>query len=703
MLRFTYYLFLFIGIFGCAKNQQAGEQLLTANDLWQAHPERMRSLFDALDTEQAVLQPVKTGLAAGDTVAAAEALLQHYRQADRSWVVRALGDLPEADVMTLANGLLVDSVLIHGVPDKMPLLENGGWQWNHTGPDKDDEFGYTLNGHNYLPALLQAWKNTGDATYIAAFDRIVKDWVVQHPLPAAGDSVYVVLDPSQKIDWRDIGEVEWRTLETGNRLGATWPQLFYSLQGQEEFSAAARLLMLSSIADQAAYLRQYHKRGHNWTTMEMNGLALSSLAFPEFKAANAWADYALATMTQEINRQVYPDGLQTEISTKTQWVALRRFESVADHFENAGRQVSEKYLDRLEEMYHYLAYSMRPDGYQPINNDSDREDLRPRMLVAAKKFNRPDWQYIATNGREGTLPEQAPTITFPWAGIHVMRNGWQGDAHWAFFDTGPYGTGHQHRDKLHLSVTAFGRDLLVDGGRYTHMDYFSFDPKNWRGYFRSSFSHNVILVDGNGQKEGPVRTGQPLSEGLDYRHEAGYDYAWGSFTDGYENVEGETEHSRSVLYLRDHYWIVLDHFRTDRPRQLQVLWHYAPDSQVSLEGNVAVSARPDAANLRIVPLGSVNWQGEIVSGQETPVIQGWYSADYGTKVPNPTVVYSAPIEQSVTFAWLLVPAQGTVPVVDAQCVEKAGIVNFTIRETDQSPVQISLPLARDAAKVVVKQ
>jgi hypothetical protein len=84
-------------------------------------------------------------------------------------------------------------------------------------------------------------------------------------------------------------------------------------------------------------------------------------------------------MEDEIKGQVYPDGTQTELSTKTQWVSLSRFESLVKNFRSAGRSVPETYLKRLEKMYDYMAYSMRPDGHQPLNNDSDREDLRPRI------------------------------------------------------------------------------------------------------------------------------------------------------------------------------------------------------------------------------------------------------------------------------------------------------------------------------------
>ena len=677
------------------------QQLSTIEDIWEYRPQYLRTLFAALNVEDPALSSVKSRLLTGDTLGGARLLLDHFKGVDREWVISTLEAPPAADVITLADGLSRDSITLQGHRVKLPLKSTGGWQWHYTGPDKDDEFGYSLNGHKYLSALLVAANQAERSDYIISLDRIVKDWIIHHPLPAAGDSIYIVLDTSQSLDWRDIGEVEWRTLETGHRLGAIWPQAFYALQQSSAFSAATRLLMLSSIADQAAYLRRYHKSGHNWTTMEMNGLAMAGLAFPEFRKAGEWSDYALSVMKLELQRQVYPDGTQTEISTKTQWVALRRFESVAQNFESAGSPLPESYLQRVERMYNYLAYAMRPDGHQPLNNDSDREDLRPRVLAAAQKFGRADWQWVATNGSEGHLPEFSPTVTFPWAGIHIFRNGWHETAHWAFFDAGPYGTGHQHRDKLHLSITAFGKDLLVDGGRYTHQDYFSFDPSIWRGYFRSSFSHNVILVDGQGQQEGALRAASALKENRDYRHTAKFNYAHGSFTKGFEQVEGHCAHHRSVLYIRDRFWIVLDHLDTDRPRELQALWHYAPDCEVRLEEKSAVSADAGAANLRIVPLGQINWEPQITKGQESPFIQGWYSEHYGTKEASPTVIFSTNIPRSAIFGWLMMPAVGEPSSPDIRFQLQGNNVVITVNELNHDLIRCTLPVDGNASKVRV--
>jgi hypothetical protein len=190
-------------------------------------------------------------------------------------------------------------------------------------------------------------------------------------------------------------------------------------------------------------------------------------------------------------------------------------------------------------------------------------------------------------------------------------------------------------------------------------------------------------------------------EGEDFVHSKDYDYAHGTFQDGFEHVTGNVSHSRSVLYLHDKYWVVLDHIDTDQPRKIQVLWHYAPLCEVVLEGNEATSKNADAKNLRVIPGGNVPWDIEIVKGQEDPFKQGWYSETYGSREPNPTVIYSAEIAASDTFVWILIPAEGSVPHFNTQFKKKGGMVTLTIAEEGQAPLNIDLPIDGNISKVSV--
>jgi hypothetical protein len=315
-------------------------------------------------------------------------------------------------------------------------------------------------------------------------------------------------------------------------------------------------------------------------------------------------------------------------------------------------------------MWNYLAYTLRPQGQSLLNNDSDQEDLRPLLIGASKQYKRSDWLFIASNTSDGIKPSDPPSVVFPWAGQFLMCSGREAHAQWACFDLGPLGINyHGHQDKLHLALNAYGRDLLVDGGRYSYV------RSDFWHYFRGSASHNVILVDGQGQLDKEKEWQQPMHGNYLIADE--FDFAVGSCDRGFKHLPGRISHSRAIVYIRDQYWVVVDQIITDRQRHIQPLWHFHPDCSLRLEGNEIVSIDPQVGNLRIIPVAhpgsSLSWQLQIVKGQKHPV-QGWWSREYGHICESPVVTYQTKIATSTTFAWVLFPAKGEVPPVQVQCL-----------------------------------
>ena len=89
-----------------------------------------------------------------------------------------------------------------------------------------------------------------------------------------------------------------------------------------------------------------------------------------------------------------------------------------------------------------------------------------------------------------------PTYTsaaMEYAGMMVMRTGWGKDDVWAFMDAAPFGTGHQHEDKLNLLMYAHGKYILTENGSY------AYDDSEMRKYALSTRSHNTVRVNGMDQ------------------------------------------------------------------------------------------------------------------------------------------------------------------------------------------------------------
>lgn len=254
-----------------------------------------------------------------------------------------------------------------------------------------------------------------------------------------------------------------------------------------------------------------------------------------------------------------------------------------------------------------------------------------------------------------------------------MRSGWDAEAHWSFFDIGPWGTGHQHNDKLHLSVHAHGRDLLVDAGR------FWYEGGPIREYALSSAAHNVVLLDGLGQVPDRHRAASPtpLTSVRD-----GFDFAMGRFDRGFTDIRAgrsrhamhRGSHTRAVVYLRGLGWLVFDRLSSERPSRPSALWHFHPACTVQVEGTTVRTTDTDAGNVALRPVaGVMDWQVDLHLGRETPTPQGWYSEQsYETWYRNVCAEFRAKrVATPCLTAWLISPGRGEPPACRVQALSES--------------------------------
>jgi hypothetical protein len=486
---------------------------------------------------------------------------------------------------------------------------------------------------------------TGDVRYAKRIDQDLRDWLI-------------AADGSANPEGFGPGR-----LEAALRM-PVWTKVFYALQHDECFQPATRLLLLASLPAHAEYLQRSLVSNHNFATMQMRGLGILGLAFPQFKNSDKWYQFAIKQLTEELTLQVYPDGVQKELTAGYHRVALKNFEQLAEHSQAAEQALPASYVSYLERMYNYLAYVMAPDGTIPVNNDSEANNVKSNLLQAAKDYNRPDWQWIATNGQTGKQPDAPPSRFFAWPGQLISRSGWDEQAQWSFFDAGVYGTNHQHNDKLHLSIRAHNKHLLVDSGRFAYQG--SIAEKFRAPYARHSRGHNVILVDGLGQD---AYTPEADAPHLFCRISDRFDFAIGTFAEGFtpehtspsrpwhslnkteKQASQNAKHSRATLYLRGLGWIVLDRMTAKGNHTITPLWHFHPDCTVDKNKDVLATNNKTPGNLRLAPIGNQDWTVDLAKGQETPELQGWYSPNYGKVEPATCAVYNTTITDHAAFGW----------------------------------------------------
>jgi len=235
-----------------------------------------------------------------------------------------------------------------------------------------------------------------------------------------------------------------------------------------------------------------------------------------------------------------------------------------------------------------------------------------------------------------------------------MRSGWERDANFLCFDAGPLGTAHVHQDKLGVTVWAYGREVLFDGGGG------QYEASKWRSYDTGTFSHNTVILDGLPQARGDRRK---LTKPLDVQWESTpeYDFAAGVYADDYgRKGHRPAIHHRRVLFVKPDLFIVADTVvpKDEKAHTVQARWHLISPKTVTDEGTKAVATCDEGEpNLAVVPLLADGLEIRTGVAQETPELLGWRSHKTGGKAwyPATTVLHTRKGAGTQPLLTLLVP------------------------------------------------
>lgn len=616
--------------------------------------------FSMLSLGYPGLEKVEAAVKAGDYAAARHEFAEHLRKRTRPvWHFDPHSrpkheKRPENVDTSEADRILNRELPSVGVYHKF----EGEIDWN-LNPIDYKEWPWQLNRHAFWVTLGRAYWATGEEKYAQEFVYQMMDWVKKNPVPltTSGNETYT-----------------WRTIEQGIRCSTSWPEAFFLFLTSPSFTDDAIVTMVKSFVEHARQLTKWHTGG-NWLTMECNGLMHVGVLFPEFKEASEWRKTATERLYAELDRQVYPDGAQIELTTGYHQVSLTNFLRAYEIARINDIQMPSDYIAKLEKMYDYNLKVCMPDRTLPDINDGGRINVKTSLARAFELFpSRKDFQWIATDSKEGEPPVFA-SVALPFAGQLVMRSGWEQDALYLFMDAGPFGYGHQHEDALSIVLYAHGKYHIVDPGNYPY------DSSQWRKYVLSTRAHNTIMVDGKEQhRANKLREGYVVSKPLPNRwaSHARYDYAAGTYDRGYGS-ENETKvtHTRHIFFVKPEYWIITD-FMTpsdDIEHRYESLFHLdAEGATVDPYSQRVATTNNDAANLSIIPVPSKGMIVNIVSGQEEPVVQGWVPAGWMTVYkcrPIPTAVFSkeTPGITSMSYVLYPIPKGSSCPVKQVDSLE----------------------------------
>ncbi|HKP16864.1 MAG TPA: alginate lyase family protein [Gaiellaceae bacterium] len=450
--------------------------------------------------------------------------------------------------------------------------------------------------------LAHAFRETADAGYLEAWERLVRSWLEQVPPDHDPSEVAARRIQNWLYAWGSFGE--------SPAFRGLTPRL-----GEQ---------LLASLAAQAAHVRATLTAERNHRTLELYALFLLPLAFTDLDE-DGLLEFAVDALRRDLLDAFRADGAHRESSTHYHLVALRTFVAARANAARFGIDLGSEYDERLSRACDFALHVQRPDGRIPALSDSDSESYGELLSLAARLLRRRDLAWAASAGGAGE-PPPARNVSFPDGGYFVQRSGW-GDGEAAFrderflvFDCGPLGDGgHGHYDLLSVEAYGAGRPLVVDPGRYTYSEH----GGNLRRRFKGTAAHNTVCVDGLDQT--PYRRGKPRGPVADGRllrrlRSPGLDVLVGEA----RSPVYEAVHVRTVAFVAGEYWVIDDRLRGDRRHRYDLRFQLAC-GPAEAEGDTV-----RAPGLTLV-----------VAADAGPRLEeGWVSERYGEKRSAPMVSVS---------------------------------------------------------------
>lgn len=502
-----------------------------------------------------------------------------------------------------------------------------------TSPVSDNEWVWQLNRMSFWDAMGRAYWHAGDEKYAEEWCNQLVDWTNKNPN-----------DNDHKYAWRSI--------EAGIR-GYRWTGLFQRFIDSPSFTPDVMVAFLNSFYDHAEFLMTKYRTRSNWGLMEAEGMAFIAITFPEFQNAEKWRDEAFRRLNNEINIQVYPDGHQQELAIGYHIGCIRWFLRTYNLAQMNGLSGAfpKSYLETIEKMCEVPMKLGLPDGTNAQFGDAwagAPGQHKENFLEWADMFDRDDFLYLATDGKEGQKP-RTTTFALKESGLYSMRSGWDKNAVCFVLKCGPDGGGHCQPDNGTFELFAGGRNLMPDAGSYIY----SGDPEN-RAWFRQTKVHQTLTLNGTNTKYAPKLLLWKPGENLDILvvENAGYD---------------SLIHRRAVFFVDKRYFIIVDEAIGKATGDVDLHFQLAP-------GNAVFDNKKYSVHSGFIDGWNVKVHTKKQKGLKLEEEEGQVSFLYTKKEPRPAFRYRIHKESrdsAVRFVTLVSPYENEIPKVKIKVVGRS--------------------------------
>lgn len=543
---------------------------------------------ERLDISHPELAAVKAAVEAKDWEEAIAETVKHYHNRMELW--QAWKDVMEPKLDPRADVALADLIMkgqVRNVDTGQPIpWRKESWWVGEIPGTKQPKKGIDPSPFlwHFDRSLAGAYTATAKPEYARKAIELRMQFILDNPNPK-------VVYKSQEFPW--YFEI-WNDRTAAARTPGHGDLVYARLYNYPGWTNDEKMVFFSFIEDNARWVYKATS-GANWGAEAARACMEFGINFPEWKMSPKYREWGASRLAEIVLDDVRRDGTSTEAAIKYHAMVARRLKGMiedckADKVSLAAKTYTEvqKYLTR---MYDHMAYTLQPDSHVVMCGDSWYENYTEELADAGRLVDRPDFVYIATQGKQGTPPTEVSKV-YPEGGYFIMRSDFGGpgkpytDARQLFIHNGNWFGSHGHFDFLSVNLYGFGRTLVIDPGQYDYKP-----PQGIDVYWNSKI-HSMMVCEGRDQDRAAGPSEWVANSTIDWFDGLSY---------GYHKLSNIDYLRRRIAFIRPGYFLVDDSAKTTRDAEWTQVWNLTdPNARVDAATRAIETTFEDGGNVMIL-------------------------------------------------------------------------------------------------------
>jgi hypothetical protein len=465
-------------------------------------------------------------------------------------------------------------------------------------------------GHHLLKSAL-AYVITGKKEYSEVCVAQMNNWIEENPLMFS-------------INWGCTMDVAIRAVN--------WIWTLGLIKGSGSLDSISTERIKGSLYQHGWFtyrnpeISKYYNGNHYLS--DLTGQIYLALLFSGMEEPEIWLEKGKAELFREIRLQILPTGMSFERSTHYNRLVLELILFSILILKKNNQEIPSDIWYRLEKMFEFLMYSLKPDGTSPIIGDKDNGRLLPfgaeetnnfkyLLSLGALLFNRSDFKqhgdgfnvYCSILAGDDSLerwntipdlPAERESKAFPDAGLYIMRGKndyliFNATGKGKYPELGP--ASHTHSDLFSFELFTLGKSFLIDPGTYLYTS-----DADMRMLYRSTKMHNTVTVDGESQNR--IRrdvlwdfSRDAIPEVLKWESNSGMDKVT-AIHNGYCRLKEPVTHQRTIIFDKDiEKWMIEDIIDGRGFHTVEWFFHFDTGIDFTITGNVVKTTCEDKKNI----------------------------------------------------------------------------------------------------------